>query len=133
MKTANVPAIEGANAIVDWFGCWPRFHDHYLVQAPSTASAAGVMTIEAWVTMSATDAQGYFLRERHCLVTFELSGIDSVELTEPIFPAVIFELTLTDETPGWTIAWSSSYGAGGCIQARVARVSVEPRIPDATE
>ena len=72
---------------------------------------------------------GNYLQDRHCVVTFELTRIVSVELTEPIFPAIIFGLALAQDRSGWTITWDSSYGAAGEFTAQTVRIGLEPGLP----
>jgi hypothetical protein len=128
-----VPEVDGANDVVAWFGAWPRFHDHYLLRAPESGCANGELKIHGWVTnWNAVDAAGYFLQDRHCVVTLELARIESIELTERTFPAIIADLTLERDDAGWTISWESSYGAEGTIRAQGVRATVRPGAPTAT-
>jgi hypothetical protein len=90
---SSVPQIEGADSVAAWFGGWPHFHDHYLLCAPESPSPAGEVRIHAWVTnWNAVDSSGYFLRDRECVVTLRLTGVDSVELSERTFPSIIFDV-----------------------------------------
>ena len=128
----SVPEIDGANAVVAWFGAWPRFHDHYLLCAPESGCTTGELRIHGWVTnWNAVDAGGYFLHDRHCVVTLELARIESVELTERTFPAIIGDLTFEREGSGWTISWDSSYGAAGAVRAQHVRATLQPGAPTA--
>jgi len=131
----SAPAIEGADAVASWFGHWPRFHDHYLVNAPAGPQAEGKLEIHAWVTKwDTTDPSGHFVRERHCLVLFELEEVESVELSEKTFPAIIFDLEFEQQaSSGWMISWTSSYGAEGCVRARSVRAKVAPRQRECAE
>jgi hypothetical protein len=130
----RVPAIEGAHAIVAWFGNWPRFHDHYLLSVPSEPGDDGVMRIHAWVTdWKTTDDSGHFVRDRDCVVIFELTRIQRVQLSEPTLPSIIFDLTLAHDASGWTITWDSSYGAAGEVKSGTLRVRLEPGKPRENE
>jgi hypothetical protein len=93
-------------------------------------AAHGLLKIHGWVTnWNATDAAGVFQRDRDCVVTLELSRIDRVELTDHLFPSIIFNLSLVQEGSGWTVTWGSSYGAAGTISAGSVRVSLAPGKP----
>ncbi|HET9957197.1 MAG TPA: hypothetical protein VFQ61_22020 [Polyangiaceae bacterium] len=131
-----IPRIDGSDSVVAWFGCWPRFHDHYLVSAPTCVAPVGTLCIHAWRTQwELTDAAGRFLQDHHCLVTFDLRRVECVELTELVFPAIIFELDVCarSDAEGWAIQWSSSYGAEGRILVEGVSVKVEPRNPERKE
>jgi hypothetical protein len=126
----SVPEVDGANAVVAWFGAWPRFHDHYLLCAPESGCTSGELRIHGWVTnWNAVDDTGHFLQDRHCVVTLELDRIESVELTERTFPAIIFDLSLARDASGWTISWESSYGAAGSVRAQDVRATLRPGAP----
>ncbi|MDE1993821.1 MAG: hypothetical protein KGI75_15060 [Rhizobiaceae bacterium] len=61
--------IPGGDAVVGWFGRTPRFHDAKLLEINFLNRATGLLRIHAWNMTSEVDADGYFILEKHAVVS----------------------------------------------------------------
>lgn len=107
----NTPNIPGAQAIEEWWGKWIAFHDFYLLTGPEPGATTGALRIHGWVTdWNSTDEHGYFQRSHDCVVTMQLSGVRSSELSPSELPAIIGALVIERSGDSWVIRWDSSFG-----------------------
>jgi hypothetical protein len=125
------PDLPGAESIVAWWGRWIGFHDFYLLAVPTAGASEGELLIHGWVTHADLDKRGAYRQSRHCGVRVLLSGIRTMELSEPETPAILFELEFQELADGWRVAWSSSFGCSGSLEAASVRFVLEPGRPDA--
>ena len=76
----DVPTfIQNHAAVVDFFGCWPSFHDAQVISyepAPDSVK----LTIHGWLMTDEVDAKGYFVLRNHALVTFRFSDLHDVQM-----------------------------------------------------
>jgi ligand-binding SRPBCC domain-containing protein len=129
--SGGVPAIEGAEAVVEWWGGWTRCHDFHLLTVPAPGADRGELRIHGWVTDPVPDDRGYFVRSKHCLLRISLTGIRSVVLSSAEVPAILFDLTLQPTADGFLVTWESTLGCEGKIVAAHASITLEPgRPPD---
>jgi hypothetical protein len=125
------PQLDGADKIAAWWGEWIDFHDFYLLKVPPAGSVDGELRIHGWITDSENlDSQGHFTVSKDCVVTIVMEGIRSMKLSSKETPAIIFELGIRRAPSGWTVAWDSSYGAEGTIEAKDVRIDLEPGPPE---
>lgn len=122
--------LPGGTALIEWFGVVPTFHDASL-EGLEISEGAATLKLKAFRTTSEVDAEGYYVLDRHALVTFSLSGVSGVSLTGNA-SSVISELRirqLSADAPGWQscggpeagdfeIDFGSSYGLYGQLFAR---------------
>ena len=72
-------SLPGGQAIIDWFGFCPVFHDGTLERLElSNGNAA--LSIRTFRMTSETDANGFFVLDRHALVTLRMRGVTGVRL-----------------------------------------------------
>lgn len=122
-----IPSASGASEIEAWWGEWPDFHDHELLEIPSSAGADGAIRIRGWVTdWHATDVRGNFKTSKYCVVTIGLKQVRSLRVEPGQLPAILFELWCAPDGPGWVVRWTSSCGPEGTIEAEAITFSLEP-------
>jgi hypothetical protein len=88
---AGSDAIPGWQALVEWFGGVPRFHDANLLDVRLASGGPSVLTIHAWRMTEEVDDQGYFVLDKHVTVTITLDDVTEVTLTHFNLPGIIFE------------------------------------------
>lgn len=125
MKGPNIP---GAEAVANWFGGWPSFHDAEIMtfhigreQRPSS------MRIRAFTTSDRTDSSGRFIRERDALVVFEFTGIRSVRIEgeDADVQNVISSLLIEQLSDGYRLVLGPCYGIAGEIVVKNLKVRLE--------
>jgi hypothetical protein len=130
--------LTGGAAIIEWFGCAPSFHDATLDQL-IFADGSATLTIRAFVTTNEVDQDGYFILNKHAVVTLHLEGVSGLSLVGNA-SSIIFGLGIrrvdteaprfdTCDGPAegdFEISIESSYGLEGSIYARQVRLALQP-------
>jgi hypothetical protein len=133
MSGSALHDIPGGEALFDWFGRVPRFHDAKLLEITFSGKGSGLLRIHAWNMTNKVDAKGYFVLDKHVVITFALGAVSAINCTNfDIVPAVIFDLEITRLDQGFRLAWSASYGVTGSISAKQVRITLEPDKPSQT-
>jgi hypothetical protein len=137
-------SIPGGPDLLDWFGGVPSFHDAEVLGLTLDRAGPSRLTIHGWVMTERVDEKGYFILDRHAVVTYVLNDIsdlrldgftrqnviDGLRLRRTQLPSgttdlgaihrseEVFELTLAD-----------CYGLSGTIWAQDVRVEIRPGKP----
>lgn len=132
-------ALPGGQAVIDWFGFVPSFHDATLKRL-DIAGDALVLALEAFRITDRIALGGQFVLDRHALVTFRMTGVSGLRLIGNA-AAIVSELRirrLAADLPDWDtcagprtgdheVAVSSSYGLEGSIWGSALRLELRPR------
>lgn len=122
--------LPGGEALFAWFGRVPRFHDGELLEIAFFGKGQGRMRIHGWTMTDKVDAQGYFITEKHAVVTFDLEGVSVIDCTDfDMVPGIIFDLEITRVEAGFCFDWSASYGVCGTVTARQVHITLAPGKP----
>jgi len=127
MTETPVEQIEGASELAAWFGSFPRLHDANVVEFELSGEGNGHLTAKAFRMTDKIDDKGFFVLEKHCLVTLHFNEITTVELQDfQPGQAILSDVDITKATSAFRIEIGSSYGFSGTIVARKLSVSFEP-------
>ncbi|KQW86464.1 hypothetical protein [Brevundimonas sp. Root1279] len=133
-------ALPGSDAIVGWFGFTPSFHDADLVELTLTKGDA-IMRIAAFRMTDQVNEAGYFVLDRHAIVSLHMTKVTGVELNgdahsilaglvirrlEASVPKDRFGTCPGPEAGDYEIAFETSYGLWGALYARGLALSLEP-------
>ncbi len=130
-STSVLHDIPGGNALFEWFGRVPRFHDSKLLEITVSSNGAGLLRIHAWSMTDEVDAKGYFVLDKHAIVTLTLEGVTAINCTDfDMVPGIIFDLEITKVDEHFRVEWDASYGVTGLITARRVRIGLVPGKPD---
>lgn len=125
-------SLPGGQSVIDWFGFCPSFHDARLARL-ELGTNVGLMTIEAFRTTDKVDQNGYYVMDRHALVTLRMNGVSGVKLegnAESIISRlVIRRLSVDPAASDWTscvgptkgdieIAFDTSVGLYGTLYSQ---------------
>ncbi len=91
--------IPGGQALIDWFGGVPRFHDAKLLDIRLVSKGTSTVHIHAWRTTDQVDDRGYFVLDKHVMVDFDLQEVTFVALTEFNLPGIIFDSRSPNQFP----------------------------------
>lgn len=126
-----VDDIPGGKSLLEWFGRVPRFHDAKLLEISFPGNGAGLLRIHAWNMTDELDAKGYFVLDKHAIVTLALEGVSAINCTDfDMVPGIIFDLEITKVDQCFHVEWSASYGVTGLVIAKHARINLAPGKPD---
>jgi hypothetical protein len=125
MTTTALHAIPGGQALIDWFGHAPNFHDADLMAINIISNGASVLKLWTWSMTDNVDDQGYFVLEKHIFVDIILREVTYIALNEFHLPGIVFQLHITKSGDEFDVSWDGSYGVSGTVRAR--QVSIESR------
>jgi hypothetical protein len=129
MNDLQVPEIPGADTVVSWFGWWPSFHDAEVLHLHLNRTGVSQLSVHTWNMTGDVDAKGFFRREKHAVVNFELQGISNLELSDFSQQNVLASLDIMLDGEGAHVELCPSHGLGGRIDAASVTVSVVPGAP----
>jgi hypothetical protein len=136
---AIMAEIPGGQALIDWFGEVPSFHDAEMLRLDLHAQGTSVIELHAWLLTDEVDADGYLVEERNAIVTIALEDIIEVEVRDFCVPSLVFELVITKgelerlyvmHGPYFCLELDSSYGVFGRITAVGLRFDFRPGRPE---
>ncbi|TXI02746.1 MAG: hypothetical protein E6Q76_15025 [Rhizobium sp.] len=126
-STSVLNDIPGGKSLLEWFGRIPRFHDAELLEISFSGSGAGLLRIHAWNMTGQVDAKGYFVLDKHAIVTLILEGVSAISCTDfDMVPGIIFDLEITKTDQSFRIEWDASYGVSGFVSAKHVEISLVP-------
>ena len=114
-------------AVIEWFGYKPNFHDAEVLSIElRRAPECSIVRVHVWRTGREIDEKGYFLHDRHAIVSFIIKDIVRQELRDWNYQNVLSLLHVTDEPDGPTLTLEGIYGVEGDIVAREISIEIEP-------
>src|SRR5579859_891413 len=138
--------VPGGADLVRWFGRVPNFHDAEILGLDLRRKGPSVLRVHGWINTGAVGADGYFVLDRHAIVTFALTDVMDLQLDGFSIQNVISELVLRrapdrperrghlahDPLPqDIEIELQPCYGLDGLIRARSVSIAFKPGKPDA--
>jgi hypothetical protein len=136
--------VSGGADLVRWFGRVPTFHDAEILSLRLHRKGQSVLRLHGWINTGEVGQDGYFVLDRHAVVTFTLSGVMDLQLDGFSIQNVISGLVLRrapdrrerrghlalDPLPqDIEIELEPCYGLSGLIRARAASITFEPGKP----
>lgn len=130
--------ISNHKAVVELYGRWPKFHDAkvsvYVV--PTQESQSLALTLHTWEMTNKVDAKGYFILEKHALVSFRFDSVFDIEMSAFDADNILFgmEFSLSSDSSSIRVILDSVMDKSGSFSARRGEVvSVIPCAPDGRE
>ena len=144
---ALIAELPGGKALIDWFGYIPRFHDAKLLGLHLGASGA-TLRLHTFRITSETDEKGYFLLDRHVVVTFTLERLTGIKLEgyasqgilyglnlrrygsgDPLLGTEVVTMGVPPEPNDVGLQLDHTYGLWGVMYARKMSISLAPGKP----
>lgn len=125
----SISDLTGAQALIDWFGIWPSFHDAELVDLTLITQDKSHVTLHTWQTTKEIDKTGCFVTKKHVFVTFEMNGITDLELRGFNHQNVVSAVVLKKINEEIQLSLVNCFGLAGfikCAQISVTFMPVEP-------
>ena len=130
-------ALPGGQAVIDWFGFVPSFHDANLDRL-ELMNGAALVALRAFRMTDAVDDKGFFVLDKHALVTIHLSNVTGVHLRGDA-SSILSELGIrrvSDVPVGFStcggpgaddieVSFEASYGLEGSIYSREVKLSIQ--------
>jgi hypothetical protein len=130
-----LPDIPGGAELIEWYGFIPSFHDGFVLSTRLASDGPGEIRIHTWRMTDRTDEKGYFILDKHAVVTFALEDVTDMNLREFNEIGCIHHLDVARVAGGFEIRWDGVGGTGGpgiegSIRTRRLSVSFVPGKPD---
>jgi hypothetical protein len=141
-------AVAGGAALVGWFGQVPSFHDAEVLSLLLNRKGESLLRLHGWISTGVVGHDGYFVLDRHAVVTFTLTGIMDLQLDgfsrqnvigglklcrAPHRPDRRGYLTLDPLPQDIEIELEPCYGLDGLIRARSVAIAFKPGKPNAQD
>ena len=141
-------AVAGGAELVRWFGQAPSFHDAEILSLCLHRKGDSLLRLHAWINTGVVGRDGYYVRDKHAIVAFTLSGIMDLQLDGFSGQNVIGGLVLRrapyrperrgclalDSLPeDIEIELEPCYGLDGLIRARCVTIAFQPGKPNAQD
>lgn len=137
-------AVVGGAELLRWFGQTPSFHDAEILSLCLHRKSESFLRLHAWINTGVVGQDGYYVSDKHAVVTFTLSGIVDLQLDGFSRQNVIGGLVLrrapyrpdrtgclADPLPeDIEIELEPCYGLDGLIRARSVAIAFQPGTPN---
>jgi hypothetical protein len=131
MTSSVWDTIPGGQSLIEWFGRVPHFHDAEVLDISIASKTRTFVRIHTWIMTDKVDDRGYFVTERHAIVTVSLDEVTYIALTNfNVRPGIIFDLEVSSIEDGFQVVWSGSYGVSGTLRAKRICIDFEPGTPE---
>jgi Immunity protein 50 len=125
--------IAGSDALVQWFGFWPGFHDAEVVSIELNRNGTSCVRVWLWETTKEVDpVSGCFIQTKHVIVSFFLTGLKDIDLAGFSSQNVIFGLDISRTQEGLQMLLEPCYGVTGTITAGAISIKIRPGKPEDT-
>jgi hypothetical protein len=140
--------VPGGADLLCWFGEVPSFHDAEILSLHLRRIGDSYLRLHGWINTAAVGRDGFYVLDRHAIVTFTLDGIMDLQFDGFSKQNVIGGLTLRrapdrqdrrgylalDPLPqDFEIELEPCYGLNGLIRARSVAITVQPGKPGAQD
>jgi len=119
----DLDRLDGAADVISWFGYMPSFHDAEVLEISLHRNRDSRIALYYWNTTNQLDEAGEFVRDKHAVVTFKLTGITDLSLEGFSHQKVIFGVEVEELDGRLKLELQPSYGVVGAVTAE--RISLE--------
>ena len=116
--------VKSGKSLVEAMGYWPSFHDANVMEASRDGDTFSV-TVHLFAMTDQVDAAGYYVLEKHHLVTIVMRGVESNSLPSDYSSDCLDGLTFQRTGVLLQIDFGSHMDQGGtivCSEAEIASV-----------
>jgi len=121
--------IAGWDNLLSWFEGHSSFHDAEILEIHLDRAGDSYIRLHWWVMRREVDDRGYYILDKHAIVTFHLHGISDLNLLGFNHQNVIFGLHVQTGDEGIRLEFEPCYGISGAITAKEVIVEVVPEKP----
>jgi|AGTN01.1.fsa_nt_gi hypothetical protein len=122
-------SIPGAKQVFDWFGFWPSFHDAEVIELHLARKATSWLKVHVWRTTKEIAPQGHFVMDKHAVVTFNMEGIEVLELSGFNHQNVLSDLSIGPTEGKFELTLYGCFGLSGVIVTNSVNLKIAPGKP----
>jgi hypothetical protein len=124
-----IRSVPGAQQVFDWFGYWPPFHDAEVLSIELNRTGMSKVRVHTFRMTSEVGPKGFYICDKHCIVTFVLKEITGVELAHFNHQNALQGLGLHRENDEFVLLFAPAHGVDGTIRAKDVSIEMLPEIP----
>jgi hypothetical protein len=121
--------IDGWNDVLTWFEGRASFHDAEILELHLDRSGKSHIRIHWWIMRAEVDERGYYVLDKHAIVTLRMRDITDLSLAGFNHQNVIFGLKLQQEGEEISLELDNCWGLAGFIIAKEITAEVAPGKP----
>lgn len=128
-RTPWTSLVEGGDAVHDWFGHAPRFHDAAIIACGFERHARTFLRIHVCRMLDETDTNGLYKSDRHAVIEIDFHRVNEIDVRSDPADAevsIIGRWTLAPVHHGIEASWTASYGLEGRIVAARVSLTLKP-------
>jgi hypothetical protein len=125
----ELATIDGAQSLYDWFGYWPSFHDAEILYLHLNRTGLSQMAVHTWHMSNRTDAESFYILEKHVVVDFALQSISDLELVQFSHQNVLSNLSVEKKNDRFALILWPCYGLAGRIEVSKISITLRPGRP----
>jgi len=118
--------VENGQALVEIMGYWPSFHDANVMEI-SRETDTFTVTVHLFAMTDQVDSAGYYILEKHHLVTIAMHGLQSSSLPLTYSDDCLSGLTFSRSGDLTQVDFESHMGQDGTVLCR--KVEIASMIP----
>ena len=124
-----IRSVPGAQQLFNWFGCWPSFHDAEVLSIELNRTGASKIRVHNFEVSDEVDPKGFNLCRKHCVVTFVLEDLSTVELAHFNHQNALLRLAFYRENDEYVLVFAPAHGIEGTLKAKNVSIEMIPEIP----
>jgi hypothetical protein len=121
-----IAQISNAEAVYQYFGYWPKFHDAEITKVTLESHpgyrATVTFALAAFGMTSETDEKGFYKLAKHCQVEFLFTGIKELEFDYFGHQNVVFDVVFEEHNGAIQCTFNSSVGLDAVVVAEEVAV-----------
>jgi hypothetical protein len=121
--------VPGAQNLFEFFGCWPSFHDAEVLSVELHRTGPSKVRAHTWAMTDKVDADGHYVCEKHCVVTFSLEDLTKVEVLHFNDQNALSDLEFYRDNDEFVLSFHPGHGLQGSIRAKHIDIEFQPGIP----
>ena len=137
-------SVVGGDELLAWFRQVPTFHDAEIVSLSLNRLGASHLRIHGWVMTDDVDPRGFFVLDKHAVVTFTFTDVMDLQLDgfsrQNVIAGLVLQratdrnragyYALPEEEEDIEVELLPCYGLDGFIRAKKIEISFEPGRPE---
>lgn len=121
--------LPGADALFQWFGYWPDFHDAEVLAIDLNRSGSSRVRVHTFDVSDQVGNDGCNVCVKHVVVSFVLDGLESIQLQGFNRQNVVSKVAVIRTEEGLLLLLEPCYGAEGSLTAERISIEIEPGVP----
>jgi hypothetical protein len=121
--------VPGAEALLQWFGYWPDFHDAEVLEIDLQRSGSARVQVHTFEMSNQVGEDGCCVCLKHVIISFLPEGLTTIQLQGFNPQNVMSEMELVRTKQGFQLFLEPFAGVAGSLTAERIKMETEPGVP----